>query len=124
MSEQAVITISTQIILDKWIDVLPDDATEEQIVAAAMKGAQDENCTWMAGSLDEKFKCGIGALAVHFKDDHEVFERMRREIAGLKALQAAISGVPVDFEAALGGEEFKPLGLNAAFHKAVAESKR
>lgn len=125
MSNEAVVGISSQIIEDKWIKALPEDATEEQIVAAAMKGAFDDNCTWMAGNDNDKFLCALAALARHYLKDDEMMARMRHEISMLKAISAATSGVPVDFAAMLGGDEDppKPVGLNGAFLKAMAEAR-
>jgi hypothetical protein len=125
MSNEVVIGISSQCIEDTWIKALPEDATEEQIVEAAMKGSFDVNCTWMAGSDNDKFMCGLAALARHYMKDEEMMDRMRHEIANLKALNAMTSGVPVDIEALVNRQEDapKPVGLNRAFLKAMGEAK-
>jgi hypothetical protein len=64
--------------------------------------------------------CGAVGLYYHERDV-ETFARIKRELALLRGMAAAQSGVPVDFVALVGDDEDapEPLGLMAIYKNAT-----
>jgi hypothetical protein len=92
----------------------------KEMVKRAMELSLDETICFMCINDDEKFKIGVGALLLYFKDDYEFTARVNHEMRLLAGLSAAMSGVPVDFAALAGSdddEDTKPeaLGLLGVF---------
>ncbi len=98
-ADQAVLSISCSAIVHDYLKPLPREAEEEKVLEAAFVGSFDDNCTWMVGDDDLRFRCGIGALLIFYKDDGEMTDRIKHELLLIQALSAAMRGVPVDFAA-------------------------
>ncbi len=68
------------------------------------------------GSTDDevRFGGGVGAVMLDLGQEHPMYEKIERELEMLRDLSAAISGVPVDMEAAfnkLGQDDDEPIGI-------------
>lgn len=67
---------------------------------------------WMSTDDDIKLKGGIGAVMMSVGVDSEHYERITVELEQLKTLNAAFSGVAVDWErAGLMPDGFEPIGI-------------
>lgn len=55
---------------------------------------------WMSADDDVRFKGGIGAVMLHVGTDSPEYKRITIELEQLKTLEAAMSGIPVDWEQA------------------------
>lgn len=65
---------------------------------------------WLVTNEDEQFRCAIGAVLLTASEEEKV--QISREMAFLRSLSAATSGVPVDWGTLLEGEtEQKIIGL-------------
>ena len=69
------------------------DKLEEKI-DAAMNATINH---WMILDEDKQFQAAVGGLLLSVKDE-ETRERITKEMKSIRALSAAISGVPVDIE--------------------------
>ena len=93
--------------------VNPDDSLEDRCTAA-FKAVKSH---WMA--LDEEPQFAGALVAVFETATDEEKERLKAEVAAMKALRAAVDGVPVDFSRALEGfGEYEPIGLNKLWREA------
>ena len=90
-------------------DVDTSQPIEEQF-RVAMKITRD---FWMTTDEDVHFRGAVVAVIRANKDNPEVVERINTEMQALNSLAAMMGGVPVDVEAALPPEDFKPIGLRA-----------
>lgn len=70
---------------------------------------------WMVTNEDERFRTGVGGVLVTATDAGEK-ARIEAELASLRALSAAMSGVPVDFGAVL-SDKPEPIGMLAIWRE-------
>lgn len=78
---------------------VPATGTLEDRLLATMRAVRtDDNINWMCRNDDQRFRSAIGAVMLASPDDQD---RIARSMAPLKALSAAMSGVPVDFSSVL-----------------------
>ncbi|MHC4424332.1 MAG: hypothetical protein ACYSWR_06665 [Planctomycetota bacterium] len=110
------IAISASIIKSK----LEGKTDLEDILNSAMDAALTESCTWLIGDEDLKFNAAIAAIYLVVDEDTQ--ERVKKEITFLRSLNAASSGVPVNFGALLEDDEIKVIGLQK-YWKAALERK-
>ena len=82
----------------------------EEQARAAMEVTKD---FWMSTDEDVRFRGAVAALLLANKDNPEATERINTEMRALNSMGAAMSGVPVDFGAALPPEDFKYIGLRS-----------
>ena len=82
----------------------------EEQARAAMEVTKD---FWMTTDEDVRFRGTVVALLLANEDNPEATERINAEMRALNSLGAAMSGVPVDFGAALPPEDFKYIGLRS-----------
>lgn len=68
---------------------------------------------WMVTDDDARFRAGVGGVLATASEDEKV--RITAELARLRALNAAMTGVPVDFETAF-GDEAEPIGMVGIWH--------
>ena len=66
---------------------------------------------WMVVNDDERFRSGIGGVLTAINTTEDEKARIESELASLKALSAAMTGVPVDFEAVSAGDRPEPIGM-------------
>jgi hypothetical protein len=106
-------------------DEFPEGEEHERdaVMKRAMELAFHKDICWMCVNDDEKFKIGVGALLMYYKDDEEFQARVDNEMRLLQAFSAALSGVPVNFGALAGGDEEETpeaLGLLGIFKETKA----
>ena len=82
----------------------------EEQARAAMEVTKD---FWMSTDEDIRFRGAVAALLQANEGNDEALDRINAEMRALNSLGAAMSGVPVDFNAALPPEDFKYIGLRA-----------
>jgi hypothetical protein len=91
----------------------------EIILQAAMAAAHDNNYTFMLVKEEDKLKAAIGAAFLVMNEEDK--ERVCKELAVLKAINAATQGVPVNFAALCEPEEgYQSIDIN----KLWEESKK
>jgi hypothetical protein len=88
--DRTVVMVAAMIQAEANLSV--DDTLEERC-RKAMKIGQNH---WMITDEDERFRASVGAVILASNDEER--ERISSELAGLRMLSAAISGVPVDFD--------------------------
>lgn len=109
MSDHEV-RIGVMLCWSRWEDDRPgEDEPVEEVAKRAFRMTRDESYTWFTSNDDHRFRIGCGVLLMHYKDT-PIFFVIQNTLSALKALSAAISGVPVDFGAVL-GEETETLPL-------------
>ena len=80
------------------------ETTLEGRLSKAMKATKNH---WMATDENTQFRAAVGAVLLLSEGEDK--ERLEEEIAQLKAVQAMLSGVPVNFDAMEPMEN--PIGL-------------
>ncbi|KKN16367.1 hypothetical protein LCGC14_0976620 [marine sediment metagenome] len=89
----------------------------EERAKVAMRAARK---SWLGLSDNENFSAAIGALVLEATPEER--NRLEAEIRVLKALNAAIDGVPVNLATVLeGGQIDNAIGLNSLWHEVKAE---
>ena len=93
---------------------LPEDVKDQADMAFRL--AMDHNHGWMIYQDEDRFRAGVGALAILHHGNEEITARIKWEMDLAKILNAATSGVPVDWDA-LPMEEDRPeaIGLNRIY---------
>lgn len=66
------------------------------MLEAAMDATRDH---WMVVDDNKRFSCAVGAVMVELGDTHPDYDILRREMAMLNALGAAMGGLPINFNA-------------------------
>ena len=80
--------------MTECIEEAKNEESLDDIIDACFSAAKDH---WMATEEDDQFLGAVGAILQLSNDEDE--EKMRAELDTVKALNAAMSGVPVDFSA-------------------------
>jgi hypothetical protein len=118
-TNEAVITISAQAIKSR----LEGKTELEGIVKTAMDAALTEECTWLIGDLNMKFRSAVVAICMVVDEDTK--ERIVKEMRSLNTLGAMLSGVPVNLGALPEQNEVDEMvGLVKHWQEAVERSKR
>jgi hypothetical protein len=71
------------------------DETVEEVAKRAFRLVRDDANTWFTDNDDVRFRIGVGVLLTHYKDT-PTGDLLKNTLDGLKALNALVSGVPVD----------------------------
>lgn len=128
MTDQAVLAISCPgVQRDAEARFQDSDDIEARLRICYEESWKDSSC-WMVTNDDVRMRVGIGALLMHIQDrgdEHgEDWDRVQRSLTALKALSAAMSGVPVDFGALDAGDYPAPLiGLMPIYREVKAEKE-
>ena len=94
-----------------------NETTLEGRLRAAMAATKDH---WMVTGEDDRFRSAVaGALLLSNEDDKD---RIKREMDQLRTLNAAISGVPVNFDAIKPLEN--PVGLMKMWREVKGRERR
>ena len=97
---------------EDWAELSVQDKARE-----CFKQAIDSGIGWMLdGSDDQKFRAGVGGLMLL---EPGLRPQIGREMAALHTLTAAMSGVPVNWEAMDDFEDEDPIGLLALYKEIV-----
>ena len=80
---------------------------EERIVATMRAVRNDDQINWMCRTDDHKFRAAVFAVMLMSSDGDQ--DRIARSLTPLKALSAAMNGVPVDFTGLLVEDDMIPL---------------
>ena len=113
--------------LKRWVDEQKEPPTPQEILKKSFELSFDESYTWHIGHSDHnaRFSVGCGAAFIHFDDEHKRI--LERELKLLRTLNAAASGLPIDFSALLDEEpEINPdkmLKANSIFMDLMKEKK-
>jgi hypothetical protein len=92
------------------------DKPVENRLKKAMETMQNH---WLVTNKDEQFQAAVGAVLVTATDDEK--ERINAELRTLKALNAAMNGIPVDMGRAIEGlEGNEPIGLTKIWKEVLA----
>ncbi len=83
-------------------------ANLEDKFRAAFKEARDY---WMTTDENIQFLGGVGAVMIHVGIDSPEYQRITVELDQLKTLNAALSGVAIDWEAAGMPDGLEPIGI-------------
>jgi hypothetical protein len=94
-----------------------NETTLEGRLTAAMKATKNH---WMATDEDTQFRAAIGAVLLLSEDEDKA--RLEEEVSQIKAVQAMLSGVPVDFDAMEPMEN--PIGLTKLWRELDEEPQR
>lgn len=87
---------------------IPDEGSLEDKLRTAMKASLSDSLFW-GPSEDDRFRMSVAAVMLCV--DEEDKERLEKEFRLLQSLNAAISGVPVDFERLFEDGGVKAVGL-------------
>ncbi len=92
---------------------ITNSMSAEDKLRECYRAALDERNTWyvQSGDDDAHFKLGLVAFLSIIGPDDPAYQRVINSLEALKAISAAISGVPVDMALAMGvkdGEEPPP----------------
>lgn len=99
---------------------LDRDAPLEQRVRAAMRLALNDDAATFLCTDDQRFRGAVGAVLLCCSEEER--QRVTNALDALKALSAAISGVPVDFGAVLAPQaDDPPLPLLGIWHETKQE---
>jgi hypothetical protein len=93
--------------LEAQLAVVAGASIEDQL-RAAMDVTRNH---WMCTDEDQQFRAAVGAVMLHYGAGTPQFIRLERETRQLQHLSAAMSGLSVDWEQALGGDDYEPIGL-------------
>jgi len=94
------ISNSMKIAISEIADQLDKSVTIENRLKQAMKLALNH---WLGGNEDEQFRSAVGAVLLTASEEEKTL--ISREMAFLRSLSAAVTGVPVDWETLLPGEQ-------------------
>ena len=94
--------------------------TDEPVETRLRKAMQEMQHHRLVTNQDEQFQAAVGAVLVTATDDEK--ERINAELKTLKALNAAVDGIPVDISRALGDmSNYESVGLTKIWKEVTAE---
>lgn len=88
------------------------DGLEDRFSAACRQAHE----LWVTGDDEARFKAAVAATILETSDPIEK-DRLVRSTEILKAMSAAMSGIPVDFDRAIPDSDFEPLPLLGIWHE-------
>lgn len=92
---------------------------DEPLEARLKKAMQEMQHHWLVTNQEEQFQAAVGAVLITATEEEK--ERINAELRTLKALSAAMSGVPVDMGRAVDAlEGIKPVGLTKIWKEVLA----
>jgi hypothetical protein len=112
--DQASLTLGVSIVKQGVEKDIADDDTLDEKVIKVFKATFDESYTWFVTTDNDRFIIGNAVLMLI--SDEETKCRIEQEVKFLRGLNAASSGIPVDFGPLMDGWE--PVGLQRLFEEA------
>jgi hypothetical protein len=90
--------VGAMLVQSRAKDVIGDREVElEERARICFEACLDEGVDWFSTTEDQRFRIGVAAL--HLLSNEEEKARIETTLRGLRALSAAMSGVPVNFGA-------------------------